>query len=169
MPINNAIIEGNLTADPEFKTTTSGAALCKFRIASNEKRPDGDDVTFIDITCWDSRNAQQGNGLASRMSKYLTRGDRVAVEGRLTYDEWEDQQSGQKRSKIYITANKVHFLRVKYFDNDGDTMGDHNAGSDQRGGGRGQNQGGGQQGQRSGGNQRPAPGGDGVDFDDIPF
>lgn len=157
MPINTVIIEGNLTMDPELKHTESGSTLCKFRIASNEKRGDGEDVTFVDVTCWDPKNSQDDRGLASRMAKYLTKGDRVTVEGRLSYDEWQDRDSGQKRSKLSITGFKVHFNRVKYFEREGDTMGDH------RGSSGGQNQGGGTD------RRQPAGGHGQTDFDDIPF
>jgi single-strand DNA-binding protein len=104
---NKVLLMGNLTRDPELRYTPSGAAVCEFAIAINnnyttkqgEKR---EEVTFVDITAW----ARQ----AEICAEYLKKGRPVFVEGRLKQDRWEDQKTGQKRSKMSVTAERVQFL-----------------------------------------------------------
>ncbi len=105
--LNRVLLIGNLTRDPELRYTPGGAAVCEFAIAINsqfttkagEKR---EEVTFVDITAW----ARQ----AEICAEYLKKGRPVFVEGRLRQDRWEDQKTGQKRSKITVTADRVQFL-----------------------------------------------------------
>ncbi len=105
--LNRVLLIGNLTRDPELRYTPGGAAVCEFAIAINntyttkqgEKR---EEVTFIDITTW----ARQ----AEICAEYLKKGRPVFVEGRLKQDRWDDQKTGQKRSKITVTAERVQFL-----------------------------------------------------------
>ena len=104
---NKVLLMGNLVRDPELRYTPSGAAVCEFAIAVNnnfttkagEKR---EEVTFVDITAW----ARQ----AEICAEYLKKGRPVFVEGRLKQDRWEDQKTGQKRSKMSVTAERVQFL-----------------------------------------------------------
>ena len=104
--INRVVLTGNLTRDPELRSTSSGTAVCSLRIASNTRRkgPPGDwedKPNFFDVTVWGA----QGENCA----RYLSRGRPVAVDGRLEWREWETPE-GQKRQAIDIIADSVQFL-----------------------------------------------------------
>jgi single-strand DNA-binding protein len=103
--INQVILMGNLTRDPELRTTPSGQSVCGFGIAVNRswQGSDGnqqDAVDYFDITAWGK--------LGELINQYMTKGRRVLIQGRLSYRQWE--QDGQKRSKVEVIANDVTFL-----------------------------------------------------------
>lgn len=104
--INKVIIIGNLTRDAEQSYTQSGYALLKFSIAVNRRRKQGDqwveEASYFDVTLFGSR----GEAIAS----YMTKGKKVAVEGQLQQDRWEDKNDGTKRSKVIIIADNIQFL-----------------------------------------------------------
>ncbi|GAB6073999.1 single-stranded DNA-binding protein [Nautilia lithotrophica] len=114
---NKVILVGNLTRDVELKYTPTGTAIAKFGLATNRTFKDNvtgenkQEVMFIDITVF-GRSAEIAN-------QYLRKGRRVLIEGRLVLDQWVDQ-SGQKRSKHSIVAEKVQFMENK---NSGDEGG----------------------------------------------
>jgi single-strand DNA-binding protein len=102
---NRVILMGNLTQDPELRYTPQGTAVADLRLAVNNprRRSDGqEDTVFVDVTVWDRQ--------AETSCEYLSKGRAVLVEGRLRLDTWEDRQSGQKRSKLAVTAQNVQFL-----------------------------------------------------------
>jgi single-strand DNA-binding protein len=105
--LNRVVITGNLTRDPELRSTPSGTALCKLRVAVNSRRKDGqtgewvDKPNYFDVTVWGA----QGENCAN----YLSKGRPVAVDGRLDWREWE-AQDGSKRQSIEIIADSVQFL-----------------------------------------------------------
>ena len=99
---NKTILLGNLTADPELRFTGQGTAVCDLRLASNTKSKDKEEVLFIDCTVWDR--------MAETCAEFLHKGSQVLVEGRLKTEQWEDRETGKKRSKITMTANTVQFL-----------------------------------------------------------
>jgi single-strand DNA-binding protein len=105
--INVVCITGNLTRDPELRSTPGGTAVCKLRVAVNSRRKDGqsgewiDKPNYFDVTVWGA----QGENCA----QYLSKGRPVAVEGRLDWREWE-AQDGSKRQAVEIIANSVQFL-----------------------------------------------------------
>jgi single-strand DNA-binding protein len=105
--VNVVVITGNLTRDPELRSTPGGTSICKLRVAVNSRRKDGqtgdwvDKPNFFDVTVWGS----QGENCAS----YLTKGRAVAIEGRLDWHEW-DAKEGGKRQAVEIIANTVQFL-----------------------------------------------------------
>ncbi len=104
--INRVVLTGNLTRDPELRTTPSGTSVCSLRLACNTRRKDAsgdwvDKPNYFDITVW----AGQGENCAN----YLQKGRPVAVDGRLEWREWEDQQGG-KRQAVDIIADSVQFL-----------------------------------------------------------
>ncbi len=105
--VNVVVITGNLTRDPELRHTGGGTAICKLRIAVNSRRKDGqtgqwiDKPNYFDVTVWGA----QGENCAT----YLAKGRPVAIEGRLDWREWEDQ-NGNKRQSVEIIANTVQFL-----------------------------------------------------------
>ena len=98
--LNKVMIIGNLTADPEVRTTPRGTSLTELRLAVNrvssgmnegERR---EETTYLDVTCW----GRTGEIAA----QYLAKGRPVFIEGRLQQDTWEDKQTGQRRSRIRI-------------------------------------------------------------------
>jgi len=105
---NRVVMVGNLTRDPEYKQLTSGQAVCRLGLASNRQfknRQTGSmvqEVCYIDIDVWGPQ--------AESCRQYLAKGRSVLVEGRLKLDSWDDQASGQKRSKHSIVADRIVFL-----------------------------------------------------------
>ena len=103
--INVVVITGNLTRDPELRSTPGGTSVCKLRVAVNSRRKEGqnwvDKPNYFDVTVWGA----QGENCAN----YLSKGRPVAIEGRLDWREWEDKEGG-KRQSVEIIANSVQFL-----------------------------------------------------------
>jgi single-strand DNA-binding protein len=114
--VNVTVITGNLTRDPELRSTPGGTSVCKMRVAVNGRRKDGqtgewvDKPNFFDVTVWGS----QGENCAN----YLAKGRPVAIEGRLDWREWEAKEGGGKRQSVEIVANSVQFLGSKPTDGD---------------------------------------------------
>ena len=99
--MNKVILMGRLTRDPEVRTTPNGKNVASFSIAVDRQGSD-DQADFIGITAWEK--------LSDLVAQYLHKGSRVLVQGRLRQDTWEDKDSGQKRSRIDVTAFDVTFL-----------------------------------------------------------
>jgi single-strand DNA-binding protein len=103
--INRVIVTGNLTRDPELRSTPGGTSVCSLRVAVNSRRKEGDQwvdkPNYFDVTVW----GQQGENCA----QYLAKGRPVAVDGRLNWREWEAQDGG-KRQSVDIIADSVQFL-----------------------------------------------------------
>jgi single-strand DNA-binding protein len=105
--INRVILTGNLTRDPELRSTNSGTSVCGLRVAVNTRRKDPstgewtDKANYFDVTVWGA----QGENCA----QYLQKGRPVAVDGRLEWREWEDK-AGNKRQSVDIIADSVQFL-----------------------------------------------------------
>lgn len=102
---NQVILMGNLTRDPELRTTPSGQQVCSFSLALNRSYRGADGnwteaTDFIDIVAW--------GPLGERVAQYLTKGRPALVNGRLQSRSWE--QEGQKRSKVEVVAQDVTFL-----------------------------------------------------------
>src|SRR5437763_15013976 len=100
------VLTGNLTADPELRSLPSGTSVCKLRVACNTRRKDGsgewvDKPNYFDVTVWGA----QGENSA----RYLSKGRPVAIDGRLEWREWQDQ-NGNKRQAVDIIADSVQFL-----------------------------------------------------------
>lgn len=108
--INSVTITGNLTRDPELRSTGGGTSVCSLRVAVNESRKDqngewGERANYFDVTVW----GKQGESCA----QYLAKGRPIAVEGRLEWQEWEAKDGSGKRQKVQIVANRVQFLGGK--------------------------------------------------------
>ena len=104
--INRVILTGNLTRDPELRTTGGGMPVCSLRIATNSSRKDEsgnwvDKPNYFSVTVWGA----QGENCA----KFLERGRPVAIDGRLDWREYTDKD-GNKREAIEIVADRVQFL-----------------------------------------------------------
>jgi len=106
MSFNKIIIVGNLGRDPELRYTPQGTAVCNFSVATNERRRDkaGEQQ---DVTTWFRVNAWGRQ--AENVSKYLSKGRRVYVEGRLHVEEWTDRD-GKQRYTLEVNASDVQFL-----------------------------------------------------------
>ena len=106
--INRVVITGNLTADPELRSTPSGTSVCNLRIACNTRRKDGeewvDKPNYFNVTVWGA----QGENVA----RYLSKGRPVAIDGRLKWREYKDKDDN-KREAIDIVADTVQFLNAK--------------------------------------------------------
>ena len=104
--INRVTLTGNLTRDPELRSTPSGTPVCSLRIATNSSRKDEsgnwvDKPNYFSVTIWGA----QGENCA----KFLEKGRPVAIDGRLDWREWQDQ-GGNKREAIELVADRVQFL-----------------------------------------------------------
>lgn len=110
MSINKVFISGNLTRDAELRTTQSGAPIANFGVAVNERRKNGngeweDYANFVDCTMFGRR--------AEAIAQYLTKGTKVAIEGRLHYSSWEDRNGGGRRSKLDVNVDEIEFMSGK--------------------------------------------------------
>ena len=105
--INRIILTGNLTRDPELRSTGSGMSVCSLRIATNTRRKNNqtgdweDKPNYFNVTIW----GRQGENAA----QYLSKGRPVAIDGRLEWREYQDKD-GNKREAIDIIADNVQFL-----------------------------------------------------------
>lgn len=105
---NKVILVGNLTRDPELRHIPSGTAVCEIGLAVNsywfdkQTNTRKEETTFVDVTLW-GRNAEVA-------SEYLTKGKPVLIEGRLQLDQWDDKQTGQKRSKLKVVGETMQLL-----------------------------------------------------------
>src|SRR6185295_833521 len=107
---NRVVLMGNITREFEVKYLQSGMAVTEIGLAVNDKRKNQagewvEEVTFVDITLW-GRTAEVA-------SEYLTKGAPVLIEGRLKLDQWEDRESGQKRSKLKVVGERMQMLGGK--------------------------------------------------------
>ena len=105
---NKVILVGNLTRDPQVRYTPGGTAVTELGLAvsrtwfnkqTNQKQ---EDTTFVDITLW-GRQAEVAG-------QYLAKGRPVLIEGRLQLDQWDDKETGQKRSKLKVVGENMQML-----------------------------------------------------------
>jgi len=104
---NKVILVGNLTRDPELRYTPKGTAIAKFglavnRVWTNEAGEKKEEVTFVDIDVF--------GRTAENVAQYMRKGSPLLVEGRLRLDQWDDKQTGQKRSKLGVVGEIIQFL-----------------------------------------------------------
>lgn len=105
--LNKVLIAGRLTRDPELRHLPSGMAVCKLGLASSRRfrTRDGDnreETLFINVTCWGKT--------AEFVGDTFRKGRPLIVEGRLQSNEWEDKNTGQRRTMIEINADRVQSL-----------------------------------------------------------
>ncbi|MBR3138538.1 single-stranded DNA-binding protein [Candidatus Saccharibacteria bacterium] len=103
---SKAIITGNLTRDPELRTTPNGSTVCSFSVAVNRVYRDAsgeqkEDVSFIDCSAWGK--------LGEMIAQYAKKGSGVLVSGRLDQRSWEDKTDGKKRSRVEIVVEDFNF------------------------------------------------------------
>jgi len=104
---NKVILMGNLTRDPEVRYTSGGTAIAKLGIAVNRywSNKDGqkqEETTFVDVDAFGRQ--------AETIGQYLKKGRPIMVEGRLKLDQWDDKQTGQKRSKLGVVLDRFEFI-----------------------------------------------------------
>ena len=106
MSINRVTISGNLTRDPELRATAGGTQVLSFGVAVNDRRRNAqtgeweDYPNFVDCTMFGTR--------AEAVSRFLAKGNKVAIEGKLRYSSWE--RDGQRRSKLEVIVDEIEFL-----------------------------------------------------------
>lgn len=103
---NKVILLGNLTRDPELRVTPKGTSVCQIGLAVNRyyRNDAGDtqeETTFVDIEAWGRQ--------AEVISKYVTKGNPLFVEGRLRLDSWENK-SGEKRTRLKVVLENMQLL-----------------------------------------------------------
>jgi len=149
---SKAIIAGNLTRDPDLRTTPNGASVCSFSVAVNRVYRDSsgtqqESVSFIDCSAWGK--------LGEMIGQYAKKGSGVLVSGRLDQRTWEDKTTGQKRSRVEIVVEDFNFTSNAN-ERDGGSRGGNTYGGD-------------------GGEVAEAPAGEGnsaeeeIDLSEIPF
>jgi len=104
---NKVILIGNLTRDPELRYTSQGVAIAKIGLAvnrtwRNEAGETKEEVTFVDVDAFRRQ--------AETLAQYLKKGSPLMVEGRLKLDQWDDKQTGQKRSRLGVVLEGFQFL-----------------------------------------------------------
>jgi single-strand DNA-binding protein len=104
---NRVILVGNLTRDPELRYTPKGMAIAKIGLAVNrnwtsETGEKKEEVTFVDVDIF--------GRTAENVAQYMKKGRPILIEGRLRLDQWDDKQTGQKRSKLGVVGEIVQFL-----------------------------------------------------------
>ena len=107
MSINKVVITGNLTRDPELRETPSGFQVLSFGVAVNDRRRNPqtqqweDYANFVDCTMFGNR--------AASVSRFLSKGSKVAIEGKLRWSQWQ-AQDGSKRSKLEVVVDELEFM-----------------------------------------------------------
>jgi single-strand DNA-binding protein len=105
--LNKVMLMGNLTKDAELRYLPGGQAVLEFRLAvtrkfKNQAGEMKEETCFVDINLWGKRG--------EAVSQYLTKGKPIFVEGRLQLDEWDDKESGQRRSRMRVVAENIEFV-----------------------------------------------------------
>lgn len=106
--LNKVILMGRLTRDPDFKQTPGGTSIAEFSLAVDRdfvKQGETRQTDFLNITTFGPK--------ADFVSRYFSKGQLVAVCGRIETRSWEDSSSGQKRFAVIIKADEVHFAEGK--------------------------------------------------------
>ena len=116
MSINRVMISGNLTRDPEMRATSGGMQVMTFGIAVNDRRRNSqtgeweDYPNFVDCVMFGTR--------AEALSRFLSKGTKVALEGKLRYSSWD--REGQKRSKLEVVVDDLEFMSSRSSQGSGD-------------------------------------------------
>lgn len=107
MSINSVNLSGNLTRDPVLRSTSRGTSVLELGIAVNDHRKDAngewvDVPCYVDCTMFGSR--------AESVSRYLTKGSKIAIKGKLNYSSWQDKNTGKNRSKLDVVIDDIEFM-----------------------------------------------------------
>ena len=157
---NKVILMGNFTRDPELRFLPNNTAVCDMGLAVNDRYQNKatgqweDRPNFVDCTAF--------GRTAENISKFFAKGRPIFIEGKLRFEQWEDRESGQKRSKLKVVIDTWQFVDSK------DSAGAGEGGGNQGSSGYGNRQ----SADNSGGGWDDNGGGGGheaVDEEDIPF
>lgn len=104
--MNIVILKGNLTRDPELRYTPKGTAIAQCGIAINRVWTDDggnkhEEVDFFDLNFW--------GRTAETVGQYFRKGKPILVQGKLKLDQWDDKQTGQKKSKVKVVCDRFEF------------------------------------------------------------
>ena len=104
---NKVILMGRLTRDPEVRYASNGNAIAKLSVAVNRvwRNKEGqqqEETTFVDVDAFGRQ--------AETISQYLSKGRPIFLEGRLKLDQWDDKQTGQKRSRLGVVLDRFEFI-----------------------------------------------------------
>jgi len=106
--INSVSISGNLTRDSELRSANNGTAILNFSVAVNDRRKVGDEwqdvPNYIDCVVFGPR--------AVSLERYLTKGTKVSLEGKLRYSDWMTKE-GVKRSKVEVAVEEIEFMSAR--------------------------------------------------------
>ena len=105
--INKVLLMGNLVRDPDLRGLPSGQSICELRIAVSRRFTGSDgqeheETCFVDVSIWGKS--------ANNCKQYLAKGRSVFVEGRLILEQWEDRNTGERRSRLRVAAEKITFI-----------------------------------------------------------
>ncbi len=104
MDINRVILIGNLVRDVDLRYSKKGTAVANFTLAVNDGYGENKTVDFISVTAWGKT--------AENVANYCSKGSRVAVDGRIKQQNYEDK-NGNRREKVYINAQQIMFLNTR--------------------------------------------------------
>lgn len=104
MDINRVILIGNLVRDVDLRYSQNGTAIANFTLAVNDGYGDKKTVDFIRVTAWKKT--------AENVANYCGKGSKVAVEGKLKQQNWEDKD-GNKKEKVFVNAQQIMFLNTR--------------------------------------------------------
>lgn len=106
MSINSVSISGNVTRDSALKETVNGSFVLRFAVAVSDRKKgkDGweDYASFIDCVMFGKR--------AEAISRYIKKGTKVAIQGKLNQDRWKDKQTGESRSKVVVFVDEIELM-----------------------------------------------------------
>ena len=101
---NKVILMGNLTRDPELRTTTSGTSVCNLSMAINRKYKETEETTYVRLVAWQKQ--------AETIATYFSKGDPIHIEGRLQYREWTTDD-GSKRNTLEVVVERFEFVKAR--------------------------------------------------------
>ena len=110
MSINRVSISGNLTRDPELRGAASGTQILSFGVAVNDRRRNQQTGEWEDVPNW--VDCVVFGARAEPLSRFLSKGAKVAIEGKLRYSTWESKEGG-KRSKLDVIVDEVEFMSAR--------------------------------------------------------
>jgi single-strand DNA-binding protein len=157
---NKVILMGRLTRDPEVRFLSSGTAVADIGIAVNRywRNQDGqqqEEVTFVNVEAFGKQ--------AETVGQYLKKGRPIFIEAHLKFDQWDDKQTGQKRSKLKVVLDRFEFIDSRGEGGGGDFPGESSSPSGESSSPSGESS------SPSGGGATPAQGGGFAEDDDVPF
>src|SRR4051794_26237876 len=108
--LNRVMLIGRLTRDPEMRTFANGGKVASFGFAVNNRKKNQstgqweDESVFVDIKAF---NRESGRKLADLVEQYLNKGRQVFIEGHLVFEQWDDKETGKKRSTLRVVADNI--------------------------------------------------------------